>query len=118
MFGITESVQTVVRHYKEGNLNWPMIIYITLAHIAAVIGLFSLGQCHKYTLLWAFICWPIRYFPIIYNCSQFIYICIYIHIYMLYIYEYIYDIYIHIYVYTCLYVYIYIFIESIYFEDL
>jgi cytochrome c oxidase subunit IV len=60
MFGIRESVNTVVRHYKEGNLNWPMIIYISLAHAAAIIGLFSLSQCHKYTLLWAFILWPIR----------------------------------------------------------
>ena len=60
MFGIKESVATVVRHYKEGNLNWPMIIYISLAHAAALIGLFTLTQCHKYTLLWAFILWPIR----------------------------------------------------------
>lgn len=60
MFGISDSIRTVTRHYKEGNLNWPMIIYITLAHIAGIIGLFSIGQCHKYTLLWAFILWPIR----------------------------------------------------------
>ena len=60
MFGISESMRTVTRHYKEGNFNWPMIIYITLAHVAAVIGLFTIGQCHKYTLLWAFILWPIR----------------------------------------------------------
>ena len=55
-----ESVNTVARHYKEGNLNWPMIIYISLAHVAAIIGLFSIADCHKYTLLWAFILWPIR----------------------------------------------------------
>jgi stearoyl-CoA desaturase (delta-9 desaturase) len=56
---IKESVETVVRHYKEGNQNWPMIIYITLAHVAAVIGLFSLAECHKYTLLWSCILWQI-----------------------------------------------------------
>jgi hypothetical protein len=56
---ITESINTVSRHYKEKNLNWPMIIYIGLAHVAAVIGLFSIQYCHKYTLLWAFILWPI-----------------------------------------------------------
>lgn len=56
---ITDAYKTVVRHYKEGNLNWPMIIYISLAHIAAVIGLLSIGHCSKYTLLWAFILWPI-----------------------------------------------------------
>ena len=61
MFGISESVKTVARHYKEGNLNWPMIIYIALAHAAALIGLFTLRDCNKYTLLWAFILWPIRY---------------------------------------------------------
>ena len=30
---IKEIISTSVRHYKEGNLNWPMIIYIGLAHI-------------------------------------------------------------------------------------
>ena len=54
-------MKTVSRHYKAGNLNWPMIIYITLAHIAALIGLFTIGECHRYTLLWAFILWPIRF---------------------------------------------------------
>jgi uncharacterized membrane protein YfcA len=62
MFGVSESLRTAVRHYKEGNLNWPMIIYLSLAHIAAFIGLLSVTECHKYTLLWAFILWPIRYF--------------------------------------------------------
>lgn len=62
MFGVSESMKTAVRHYKEGNLNWPMIIYLSLAHIAGLIGLLSITECHKYTLLWAFILWPIRYF--------------------------------------------------------
>lgn len=54
-----ECIKTVVRHYKEGNLNWPMIIYISLAHVAAIVGLLSLSQCSRYTLLWAFVLWPI-----------------------------------------------------------
>lgn len=56
---IVDSVSRITRHYKAGNLNWPMIIYITLAHIAGVVGIFSLTSCHRYTLLWAFILWPI-----------------------------------------------------------
>lgn len=56
---LTESFATVSRHYKENNLNWPMIIYTLLAHVAAVIGLFSLHKCHPYTLLWTFVLWPI-----------------------------------------------------------
>lgn len=56
---ITDSIKTVTRHYKEGNLNWPMIIYISLAHMAALIGVFTLPKCSNYTLLWAFILWPI-----------------------------------------------------------
>jgi stearoyl-CoA desaturase (delta-9 desaturase) len=55
---------TVARHYKEGNLNWPMIIYIGLAHVAALVGLLSLPQCNKWTLLWAFVLWPITGFAI------------------------------------------------------
>ena len=56
---ITDSLSTVIRHYKAGNINWPMVIYIGLAHIAAIIGLFTISKCHPYTLLWAFILWPI-----------------------------------------------------------
>lgn len=60
MEAIKESISTIQRHYKEGNLNWPMIIYIGLAHIAAIVGIISIPYCHKYTLLWAMILWPIR----------------------------------------------------------
>lgn len=56
---INDSVATVMRHYKAGNFNWPMIIYISLAHVASIIGLFCIPSCHPYTLLWAFILWPI-----------------------------------------------------------
>jgi len=41
-----------------------MIIYIGLAHVAAVVGLFTVTSCHRYTLLWAFILWPITGFGI------------------------------------------------------
>jgi fatty-acid desaturase len=56
---ISDSIKTVARHYKEKNLNWPMIIYIGLAHVAALFGIYSIPSCNKYTLLWAFILWPI-----------------------------------------------------------
>ena len=61
---------TVARHYKEGNLNWPMIIYIGLAHVAALVGLLSLPQCNKWTLLWAFVLWPITGFGITGGVSE------------------------------------------------
>lgn len=48
------------RHYKDGNINWPMGIYISLVHVAAAVGLFTLLDCRKETLLWAFLLWPIR----------------------------------------------------------
>ena len=35
-------------------------IYIAVAHIAAAIGIYSIPSCNKWTLLWAFILWPIR----------------------------------------------------------
>lgn len=56
---VTDAAATVARHYKQGTLNWPMIIYISLAHVAAAIGLFTIPKCHPMTLLWAFILWPI-----------------------------------------------------------
>lgn len=56
---IREGYDAAVFHYKAGNLNWPMIIYISLVHIAAFVGLLTIPYCHKYTLAWAFILWPI-----------------------------------------------------------
>ena len=56
--------RTVARHYKEGNLNWPMIFFIGLAHVAALVGLFTLPYCKAYTLAWTFILWPITGFGI------------------------------------------------------
>jgi len=49
----------VSHHWKEKNFNWPMIIYISLVHIAAFVGLFKITKCSYETLLWAFILWPI-----------------------------------------------------------
>jgi len=48
-------------HWKEGNYNWPMIVYISLVHIVAFAGLLAVPKCSMETLLWAFILWPIRY---------------------------------------------------------
>jgi hypothetical protein len=53
--------KVVAHHYKEGNLNYPTILYISLVHIVAVMGLFAVPRCSKETLLFAFILWPIRY---------------------------------------------------------
>jgi hypothetical protein len=51
----------VAYHYKQGNINWPMGIYISLVHVVAVTGLFYLPKCSYETLIWAFFLWPIRY---------------------------------------------------------
>ena len=50
----------VVNHYKEGNVNWPMLIYISLVHITAMAGLVAAFQSDAKTLMWAFILWPVR----------------------------------------------------------
>lgn len=59
-----EILDTMAYHYKHGNLNYPMIIYITLVHIVAVMGLLAVPQCSKETLMWAFALWPISGFGI------------------------------------------------------
>ena len=40
---ITDSYNAIVRHYRKGDLNWPMIIYITLIHVA---GNFFIIVCY------------------------------------------------------------------------
>mmetsp|Transcript_8859 Transcript_8859/g.14744 ORF Transcript_8859/g.14744 Transcript_8859/m.14744 type:complete len:328 (-) Transcript_8859:27-1010(-) len=61
---ITDSFNNAVHHYKQGNLNYPMMIYVTLVHVVAAVGLLKLAVCSKETLLWAFILWPISGFGI------------------------------------------------------
>jgi stearoyl-CoA desaturase (delta-9 desaturase) len=56
---LTQSFNAIVKHFKKGDLNWPMIIYIGLTHVAAVVGVFTIPYCSKYTLLMAFLLWPI-----------------------------------------------------------
>jgi len=56
---VTESMETIAFHYKNKNINYPMLVFITLAHVAAVIGLFTITSCSVWTLLWAFMLWPI-----------------------------------------------------------
>ena len=56
-----EVPKNVAYHYKNGNLNYPMIIYISLVHLVAAFGLWYLPLASKQTLLWAFCLWPIRY---------------------------------------------------------
>ncbi len=56
---LKDSVDAVIYHYKAGSINWPMVVYMILAHTAAVVGLFTIPYCKPLTLLWAFILWPI-----------------------------------------------------------
>lgn len=59
----------VKHHYKEGNFNWPMIVYITIVHTVAIAGLFAIPRAKVETLLWAFVLWPARYESEAYECS-------------------------------------------------
>lgn len=58
-FCARESFEICKNHFKDGNLNYPMIIYIALAHVAALMGLVSIPNCHPYTLAFAVVLWPI-----------------------------------------------------------
>ena len=53
--------KVIAFHYKEGNMNWPMIVYISLVHMVALTALTKLTSCSAETLLWAFFLWPVRY---------------------------------------------------------
>jgi len=54
-------LEATVRHYKAGDLNWPMIIYMIFVHTTAALGLKALFTVDFMwqTLLWAYILWPI-----------------------------------------------------------
>lgn len=52
-------VETIKFHYKQGNINWPMGIYVTLMHVYALVGIVMLPFVTYKTLFLAFILWPI-----------------------------------------------------------
>ena len=54
----------VKNHYKQGNINWPMGIFITLVHVLAFIGLTTVTSCKWQTNLFAIALWPISAFGI------------------------------------------------------
>jgi len=51
-------------HQNHGGFNLPMLIYISLVHVVALVGLFTVPKCSAETLIWAFILWPISGFGI------------------------------------------------------
>jgi stearoyl-CoA desaturase (Delta-9 desaturase) len=59
-FWFSELPKLVAFHYGEGNLNYPMIVYITLVHLVAIAGLLKIPVASADTLIWAFLLWPIR----------------------------------------------------------
>lgn len=54
----------VIDNWNEKKLNWPMIIYVSLVHWVAIVGITALPQCSKATLFWAWLLWPISGFGI------------------------------------------------------
>ena len=46
-------------HFSEGNMRWQNIIFLSVVHIAAIMGVFRIQHCSAETLLWAYSLWPI-----------------------------------------------------------
>jgi hypothetical protein len=54
-----DTVEAIAYHWKNESINWPMGVYITLVHVAAVIGLFNVSVASWQTRFLALILWPI-----------------------------------------------------------
>lgn len=54
----------VKNHWKNGAINWPMAIYVTIVHTAAFVGIKTIPKCSLETLLFGFALWPISGFGI------------------------------------------------------
>ena len=46
-------------HWTRKNFNWPMMVYISLVHVLAVMSLPYLFSSNWKTLLFAFALWPV-----------------------------------------------------------
>ena len=58
---LSDSVDDVVHHFRAGTINWAMVIFLSLAHAAAVWGLWLVtsAQVDSRTLWWALFLWPV-----------------------------------------------------------
>lgn len=56
---IADTIDAVTHHVKAGTMNWAMVIFLSLAHAAAIWGLFTIQVCDWRTLLWALFLWPV-----------------------------------------------------------
>jgi stearoyl-CoA desaturase (delta-9 desaturase) len=56
---VTDTIDAVSHHVKAGTVNWAMVIFLSLAHAAALWGLVTISVCDNRTLLWALFLWPV-----------------------------------------------------------
>lgn len=54
-----DTVETAAYHWRNGNINWHMTIYVALVHVAAVVGLAAVRDCKVETLVLANILWAL-----------------------------------------------------------
>ena len=54
----------VKRHYSEGRVNWPMVLYISLIHIVGLVSLTYVPKASYATLAWSLLLWPVSGFGI------------------------------------------------------
>jgi stearoyl-CoA desaturase (delta-9 desaturase) len=53
------SLEVCRRHCKAGNVDWGMLLYMVVVHIAATVGLWAFMACKWQTRLWCLALWPI-----------------------------------------------------------
>lgn len=54
-----ETVETAGYHWRNGNINWHMTVYVVLVHAAAVVGLAAVRGCKVETLVLANVLWAL-----------------------------------------------------------
>jgi len=54
---ITSIPSVIKHHYKAGNLNYPMGIYISLVHVVAAVGLTYVPSAKAQTIVWSYLLW-------------------------------------------------------------
>mmetsp|Transcript_12564 Transcript_12564/g.24160 ORF Transcript_12564/g.24160 Transcript_12564/m.24160 type:complete len:889 (-) Transcript_12564:363-3029(-) len=56
---LSSCARSVAKHLQQGDVNWPMAVFLTAMHTLAVMGLLAMNDCQPATLLWAFVLWPV-----------------------------------------------------------
>lgn len=56
---IISAIKVCWDHYRADNVQWPMLLFLVVVHLAALVGIWVFSDCLWQTKLLALLLWPV-----------------------------------------------------------